>query len=83
MNTESEGETFSINIPIINYGTDSANDLTLSLNHSNEKVSIANSIQEVATISSDSETLVTYVISLSNSAFEAEDLQLELNITDN
>ncbi|MBC8312576.1 MAG: hypothetical protein H8E72_09745, partial [Candidatus Marinimicrobia bacterium] len=76
------GEIFQLNIPIINYGSEGATDLTLRLTHNNEKVNIVDPIQEIVSIQSDEEITITYLISLENSVYEAEDLQLQLNISD-
>jgi len=76
------GETFSIQLPIMNYGTEEVTNLNLELIHDNDKVSITNPLQEISSIPSNDEIFVTYLVTLENSVFGGEALGLKLNITD-
>mgnify|MGYP000194468808 CR=1 FL=1 len=76
------GEQVLIEIPILNYGDTSVQDLVIELRSQNDKVIISDPIQNYDLIAPNSEASFIYSISLDNSLYEAEELNLILEISD-
>ena len=76
------GEEFFIEIPVLNYGNSSSQGLEVELRSGNGKVVVINPIQSYERIEANSEANFIYSISIDNSLYEAEDLDLKLYIVD-
>ena len=77
------GETVNLSIPIFNYGSQTASNLTCVLSSDSDKVTIDNPTVTLEDISSGNTVYVdNFTITISSSAKQYEDLELRLDISD-
>jgi len=76
------GETVNLLIPILNFGSEDAHNLTIELVSENVKVTIDSNTQSIILIPSNSSVDINSTFSLDHTAFEGEVLDFKLIISD-
>jgi len=82
-NIPASGETMSLSIPLINYGSQNADDVSAILTSTSENVVIENSTVSYGRITSNNSSYGSedFIITILPSAIQSEDLELQLNIS--
>ena len=76
------GEIVSLTLPILNYGSENAIGLNIEFESENVNVIIQDQSQWIELIASSESVDVVVLFSLNDAAYEGEELDLELNISD-
>jgi hypothetical protein len=82
-NLTNPGETITLTLPIMNFGSNDISDLTISLSSNSEKVTLVNSTITVGSLGAGATTEISGLsFTLNSSAKHNEDLELMVHLTD-